>query len=681
MNATISLRVSVHLWSAPERRADLLALLQRHRKTVSEVALFTHANHPAMPLALARERAAALGRALPAFRDLGLSAGINVTATIGHMDEYLAGSLSEPWQHLVGHDGRVSASCYCWTDPRVLGYVRELYRAMAGAGPDFIWVDDDLRLVGYRPTVDFACFCEGCLARFSEETSRPWTRPGLLAGFDDGSREDRLALRRQWLEHNRRYIAALLAAVRSAVDEVTPGLPLGFMTIDQTWAGNGYAAWADALRAGGAAGNGRGGAGPEAAQGSATGSAPKWRPGGGFYSDETPGGVLVKAHATGRQVSFLPPDVEDIQYEHENGLYQPLAKSRRIFAAEMPAAVGCGCTGIALNVMGYSEDPIGEFLPYFDAAAAVKPLLDAAVDSLGVLPRAGLWRAGTEDAVAAVNPDSSWIGQAMFGYDVGPLGPLAEIGLPAAYRRAGAAVALLAGDEVVQFSRVEIEELLAGGVLLDGPGLGRLEELGLADLAGFRLAGRREKDAIEVYTHDPLNGSFSGWHRDCRPSFFYETTYLLEPASPDARVLSVVEDFSRQRHGAGSGCFENRLGGRVAVLGYYPWRGLLSLAKTSQLKSLCRWLSRDRLPAYVASYHKAALWCVERPGSVAALLLNCSLDEAEGMEMHLRDAGSADLVRSDGSRARVRAVRRDGPYGVFTLERIGSWEAALLVGR
>jgi hypothetical protein len=377
MPARVSLRVSPYQWKNPGRLAEIVAILRRLHGTIGEVALFTHATHPAIPLPAAREAAAGIAEALPHFRRLGVPSGINVLATIGHLDEYAAGSLAEPWQHLVGPDGRASASCYCWSDPRVLAYVSELYRLMARAGPDFIWVDDDIRLVGYREAVQLGCFCEGCLRTFSEETGTRWDRASLLAGFDGGTRDERLDLRRRWLEHNRAYVATILRAIRSAVDEVRPGLPLGFMTVDASWAGQGYAAWADALRSGGG-----------------TGGAPKWRPGGGFYTDESPGGVLVKAHATGRQASWLPGYVTDIQYEHENGPFLPLEKSCRIFAAEMPVAVGVGCTGVAL---------------------------DAAVEVLGTATRVGIWRVGTVDTIAAKNADGAWFDPAMLGYDAGAL--------------------------------------------------------------------------------------------------------------------------------------------------------------------------------------------------------------------------------------------------------------------
>ena len=57
-----------------------------------------------------------------------------------------------------------------------------------------------------------------------------------------------------------------------------------------------------------------------------------------------------------------------------------------------------------------------------------------------------------------------------------------------------------------------------------------------------------------------------------------------------------------------SGVFENALGGLICVAGYFPWSFLQNYSKSAQLKTVFRWLSRDTLPAYVASYHKINLW-------------------------------------------------------------------------
>jgi hypothetical protein len=219
--------------------------------------------------------------------------------------------------------------------------------------------------------------------------------------------------------------------------------------------------------------------------------------------------------------------------------------------------------------------------------------------------------------------------------------------------------------------------MLSGGALLDGPALARLNEMGLHDYTGFAVRDRVEKDTVERLTDDPLNGAFAGWHRDCRPSFWPETSWVIEPALPGARVLAEVQDFTPRSLGAVAGCVENALGGRVAVLGYYPWRFVQVLAKTAQLKALCRWLSRDTLPAYVRSFHRVALWCrQDHQGRSALMLLNASLDAAERVQVCLRGVEAVSLIRPGQRTRRLRPDSEDGPYAVFTLPRLEPWDFA-----
>ncbi|MBI2192776.1 MAG: hypothetical protein HYU36_12415 [Planctomycetes bacterium] len=303
MPARISFRVSTLLWQSPGRFEELLRYLTDFHDVVDDVAFFTGFTHPPLPLATIRAHAANMKPLLARFREAGFSAGINHLATLGHLDENLENSLRETWQHLVDIDGVVSKSCYCASDSQFLEYLRQAYRALAEAQPEFIWVDDDIRLESHQAGVTLACFCDLCLTDFSASTCKEWTREALREAFQRGPRESRLALRRQWLAHNRRYLARLLAHLRAAVDEVDPRIPLGLMTGETVYSGLGFDAFAQAL------------AGPRSIE-------VKWRPGGGFYTDEVPSHLLAKAHSTGRQVSLLPPCIRDIQYEHENFPYQ-----------------------------------------------------------------------------------------------------------------------------------------------------------------------------------------------------------------------------------------------------------------------------------------------------------------------------------------------------------------------
>ncbi|MGD0093076.1 MAG: hypothetical protein ABSE73_24450, partial [Planctomycetota bacterium] len=426
-NAVVSLRISTLVWQDQARFEELLSLLKEFRGAIEEVAFFTGFTHPPLPLQTLKERAAALKALIPLCKALGLRAGINHLATLGHLDENLEHSLREPWQHLVDVDGAVSPSCYCASDPAMRAYLKDVYAALAQAQPDFIWVDDDVRLESHAGAIRFACFCERCLARFAEESGTAWTRTELKKAFSSGSRDDRLALRRKWLAHNRRYIADLLAWIRAAVDTVAPALPLGLMTGETSYSGYGCADWAKNL------------AGSQD-------SVVKWRPGGGFYTDDTPTGLLDKAHSIGRQAALLPGGVSDIQSEHENFPYQRLKKSVALFTAEIAAYIGAGCTGTALNCMGISSDPLAEYLPYFKGVKAQRGFYGQLVESFGRSPCEGLWPAFNPDNFAALALEGDWFQAPSWGGDMREFNELFEIGLPAAYSRQGAAVTLLSGD-------------------------------------------------------------------------------------------------------------------------------------------------------------------------------------------------------------------------------------------
>ena len=99
------------------------------------------------------------------------------------------------------------------------------------------------------------------------------------------------------------------------------------------------------------------------------------------------------------------------------------------------------------------------------------------------------------------------------------------------------------------------------------------------------------------------------------------------------------------------------------------------------MKAVMRWLSRDRLPAYVASYHKVNLWVREpQAGQVALALLNASFDTASDLELAI--ATTADQLRVFDMEAKERVVharKTDGPYRHFVLPGVEPWSMRLVV--
>jgi hypothetical protein len=299
---------------------------------------------------------------------------------------------------------------------------------------------------------------------------------------------------------------------------------------------------------------------------------------------------------------------------------------------------------------------------------------------LGRRPLAGIHPAWNKDTAAACDlAGGSFFG---FGRFLGESTRLFEIGLPIDYSARGASVVLLSDDNLMAFSKDEVRTMLSGGVFMDTQALARLNEMGFADLTGFDADRVVTIDCIERMTDHPLNRQFAGRERDCRQSFYHHAARTLKPRDPKAGVLTNVVDYAGDEVApCVMGVFENRLGGRVCVAGYFPWTFLHSLSKSSQMKSVLRWLSKDRLPAYVDSFHKINLWVREpsRDGAAMAMTNSC-LDAARDVALLIRtDRERVRVFDMTGAESHVRAGGSDGPYRKFVIPSIEPWHMCLVV--
>jgi hypothetical protein len=660
--AFISFRIGVTQWQPENRYRELLALFEKYKGVTDEITFFTSATHPPLPLETIRSRCEILADRIRQAKALGYRSGINVLATMGHHEENLPNSLAADYTRLTDINGNVCRGSFCPNDSRFHEYVRELYRLVTAAGPDYIWVDDDVRLAGHMP-INQTCFCDNCLAIFEKESGTKYTRATLRDAVNGGSPEQRLAVRKAWLTHNRATINRLFTLIEQTVHAAKPGLPLGFMTGDRFAEGYDFDHWAQTL------------AGPNHAP-------VYWRPGGGYYEDSGNGGLVGKSHDVGRQVSVLPASVLSIQSEIENFPYQRLMKAAHITVLEAASHMGSGCTGAAFNVLSMNDEPLDEFDPLIARIRQARPFYDLMAKHLGRAKPVGVFPAWNKDsALAADFPGGDWFNSWGGGY-LGTAAHLLDIGLPTAYSPEGAAVTLLFPQSVAAMSKEEITKVLSSAVYMDADTLTLLNQLGYQDLTGLAVEQVLPIDCIEEFTAHPLNGAFAGRQRDARQSFWHVPGYLLKPLDPKAETLARLVDYSGKEKSASSmAVFENRLGGRICVCGYHPWTFQYSLSKTAQMKSVMRWLSRDRLAAYVASYHKVSLWARQpSEGRLAVALLNASFDPADALTLALQT--SSDTIQvfdMDGKEQIVHESGRDGPYRRFSLPRVEPWSMRLVV--
>ena len=164
--AFMSIRIPVQRWQTEAAFTEILHMLDEHPGVADDLALFTASTHPPLPLDVARERAALMARRIKQIKVRGYGCGINILATIGHHNENLSGSLQGDYTRRTDINGSVCEGSFCPNDPRFIKeYVIPLYTVMAEAGPDFIWIDDDVRS-GHMP-IGPDCFCDRCLEQFA----------------------------------------------------------------------------------------------------------------------------------------------------------------------------------------------------------------------------------------------------------------------------------------------------------------------------------------------------------------------------------------------------------------------------------------------------------------------------------------------------------------------------------
>lgn len=659
---SIAFRITTQQWLVEERFSKLLEFFDEQPNATDELVFFTSDTHSLLPLEEMEKRLERLAQIIPRVRERGYRAGINVTATMGHHEENLDGSVTELWQRVVGTDGRECRGSFCPLGGELLAYVDEVYALAAQTDPDFIWADDDVRLLGHRPIVA-TCFCDRCVEHFSRQVNHTYTRGSVTKALDGEATDERLALRRQWLKHNRELIRSLLATAARAAHRVKAGLSLGFMTGDRFYEGYDFESWAEALT------------GPD-------GVPVRWRPGGGFYSDECYAGLADKSHAIGRQVSQLPDTIDIVQCEIENFPYHMLRKSVRTTVLEAGVYMAAGATGAAFNVLTQHGDPLDEYRPFLRHVRQCRPFYEAMRRELGRSPVLGVWPAWNRDIYIINGTNGSWFDSRDIWQTLSGPCTFGEIGIPICYDRRGATMTALSGNMPLAFSPRELEEMFRGGVLMDVASLRALEEMDLAKWAGVRAVETISKDAIEVLANHPLNGAYVGWMRDCRQSFWPVSAYRLEPTIPEVETLARLRDYLGHELGPCMTAYQNELGGRVVVMGYYPWELIHNMCKSSQLKAVCAWLSRDTQPVTVESFARVMVWARQGArGQMAVALYNATLDAQETLRIRMRTTATCfELVAMDGSVLEVTGepcLRHDGEVRLL-LRDLAPWSLYLL---
>lgn len=155
----------------------------------------------------------------------GVEVQLCISSTVGHMDEWTA---DNDMPKMVGSDGKAAKAMACPRSAAFTEYLGRLCRRYAELGPSVIWIDDDFRMP-HHPPVDFACFCDGCIARFAEGSGVSLKRPELKSAILSNATVDGVRVREAWRKFSQGTMNALVGVIADAVHAVDDRIVVGFM--------------------------------------------------------------------------------------------------------------------------------------------------------------------------------------------------------------------------------------------------------------------------------------------------------------------------------------------------------------------------------------------------------------------------------------------------------------------
>ncbi|MCP5537507.1 MAG: hypothetical protein H7A51_14900 [Akkermansiaceae bacterium] len=526
-----------------------------------------------------------LCRARDALRQAGVVYSLNPWTTLGHADR--GRPMIDGARCMVGHDGRVARSTACPLCPEWRAYMRSYWRKLAGTEPAVIWVEDDIRSFNHAP-VQFGCFCDAHLERFSEFAGEKVDRQSLVDALErPGPPHPWRAL---WMRLQGDVMVDTAALLGDCVREVSPGTRLGLMSSgprNHAVEGRDWSRFCEAL----------GGGQPVYS-----------RPTMGCYDEgwASPRGLYFSQDSVKLTRHVCPPATIDLT-EVENVHFSAYANSRLFSELKIMTSIAYGAAGVTMNTFDHMGTPMREDEAAVQALSGSK----ARMLSLGrETTKAGAYRGvrlhfPTDLAChKQLRQGESLASLQSHGQEAVEM--FETHGLATTYDESP--VSALTGQIPRALSDDTILRLLGGGLFLDGEAASILVERGFG--AEIGVAGLSADVGIndpllaplaaEEHMHPGFDGAENNYLTCLLPSFSHDARFYPAELLDGAEVVSRLVDNERRVRQACMIAFENERGGRVVT---HLWKlssawgaGFKHAKRATQLQAAVRWISGDRPP-------------------------------------------------------------------------------------
>jgi hypothetical protein len=353
---------------------------------------------------------------------------------------------------MTGANGVTAKNNACPRSPEFLAYIKNLFKKYAELKPSVIWLDDDFRMP-HHPPVDYACFCDSCIARFAVESGVEIPRKELVEAIRLGSTVNGVDVRRAWRDYSSRALTDIASVAADAVHAVDDSIAIGYMVCNP--GGHGYAppdfkSWIE--------------------KGRNRDGIVYFRHGSGVYNDFTPyayDSILMKNISIGRLCAMTEgPGVINLTEEVTHP-YNRRTKSMKITFLEAALNLGlAGADGITYDAIKpnldeqLKENAVVSYMHQRDGELQHMYALVRGKRQIGVYPFF------SRDIWLKNDPRRSMREISLLGVE--GWRPLMYLGIPFTFRERGASLLLLTYKGVRAMSADKIEEWLKRGVVADG---------------------------------------------------------------------------------------------------------------------------------------------------------------------------------------------------------------------
>jgi len=669
--ATYMLRYVLPPWNSGKRTEELVRYCKE--TGIDEVMFFTMGSN-FMELESSEESKAyaeVLRPAMEMLRNEGIETSINVTCTIGHGDLGRDLRRKFPFQFQVGEDGKESKACACPLDKAWKEYVAELYRIYSSLRPKIIWVDDDFRLHNHG-SISWGCFCPLHLEAFSKRIGRSLGREdvvrAVLAPSSKPSEE-----RKAWLGLMGDTMIDAAATIERAVHRASSETRLGLMTSSPEVHCVEGRRWHELLRAL---------SGPYD---------PIVRPTLGNYSEVDKRSLLHGLTLT-LHTRALVPERTLICPEVENYPYTRFSKSSKFTRLQIALCQLFGISNVTLNLYDFLGGPLNDEPAYGEMLRDNRPFFD----SIARLMSAGRVAKGIQlffherGALVRRTKGERWdelLAKRPWDFTL----PL--LGFSVTYGESP--ICAVSGDSVLALDDDAIQNLLKKGLLLDSSAAAALCMRGMTDLVGVDVGEKISNGIYEELLEEDFGKRKGDPHTliatPTSGSLYPRLLRKIEPLSGARKISRILGDDWKEVS-SGLILFENRLGGRVAVLPHDgQWSGIDDVyfrnwTRQIVLRSTIDWLSKGAIPFFVGGAADVVPIRIDQPDRVILGIANLSSDPITKVKGYVGDFSekvrSISNIGKDGKEMKLKneALKRVGEgYVIQASIGIDSLDVGILI--